>query len=83
MWVWTCPKNPTLIHESHSEERAKQDLFWHVVGFKNETIDIPGCSDVEHQQPIDNGEPCSWPGCRIPYIHEIKKVWLSKKAERG
>lgn len=73
MWIWTCPKQPGLLHEAHSWTAMNETLTWHENGFS-----IPGHGDIppceEEHEYWDDGEPCSYPKCNKKYIRDDEPI---------
>lgn len=75
MWKWTCSAEHRegfgdLIWEHHSKESAQELIAAHIFRAAEKLLgnDVPVCTGVHI--PVDDGEPCDYPNCRIPYIRE-------------
>ena len=65
MWRYTCPNQPGIELEFHSLTSLNENLSWHKEGCNYSNFVVLPC--FEEHEIWDDGEPCDWPGCEIPY----------------
>jgi hypothetical protein len=70
MWRYTCPKTPNVVSEFHSLASLNAVLEFHKSGCIDPEspwyyVYLP-CS--EEHEILDNGVPCDFPDCSIPYV---------------
>jgi len=71
MWKWSCPAEPKIIWEHHSQTSANEMILAHILGVQRLNIKPCTLDPVAHKAE-DDGIPCEGGSrgriCNIPYV---------------